>query len=185
MRVRSAGGTAPASAAASHGGTLKPIATVLILLAVAAACSGQSSEKRGARIGGCEIDTISIGTGLVRAAVPRGGAARIDLLSVAPAGENRFREAAQGLLGTLDSLGVPVYSRSELLHVARGPCWPAFRVTLLFDAKTPEESEAIRRALEAAPLAGAPPVAKRPKGYGTFFVTCGRGDRDWWTVWYR
>jgi hypothetical protein len=159
--------------------------TVMCLVALfAIACSGASSDKRDKSIGGCEIDTITIGTGLVRAPAPRGRAARIEILSIAPAGEDRYRRAAVELIDLLDSLGVAVYSSSELLHVKRGPCWPAYRITFLIDLTQGNRGETIRTALAATHLTGAASTAERPEGYGLFFVTCGKGDRDWWTVWY-
>lgn len=162
---------------------MRTITVVCFFMLLAIACSGESSDKRGKSIGGCEIDTITIGTELVRAPAPRGRAARIEILSLAPAGEDRYRRAVVELTDVLDSLGVAIYSRSELLHVKRGPCWPAYRITFLIDPPG-ERGEKIRHTLAATPLTDAAPTADRPEGYGLFFVTCGRGDRDWWTVWY-
>ncbi len=163
---------------------MRTITVVCLITLFAAACSGKSSDKRGKSIGGCEIDTITIGTELVRAPAPRGRAARIEILSTAPAGEERYRHAAGELTDILDSLGVALYSRSELLHVKRGPCWPAYRITFLVDLMKDGRGETIRTVLSGTHLTGAVPTAERPEGYGLFFVTCGMGDRDWWTVWY-
>ncbi len=168
--------------------------SILVTLAfvIIVSCSDASSDrdsttadKKGAKLGGCVIDTITIGTGLVRATAPRGKAARIEILSIEPVGEDLLRRAAVELTALLDSAGVTLYSRSELLHVKEGPCWPAYRITLLIDAGSRERSELIRTSLSGARLAAAAPAAERPPGYGLFFVTCGKGDRDWWTVWYR
>ncbi len=163
---------------------MRTITVICIFALFAFACSGESSDKRGTSIGGCEIDTITIGTELVRAPAPQGRAARIDILSIEPAGEERYRRAAGELTDVLDSLGVAVYSRSELLHVKQGPCWPAYRITFLVDLTQGDHGEKIRSALAGTHLTGAAPTEERPEGYGLFFVTCGKGDRDWWTVWY-
>jgi hypothetical protein len=168
--------------------------TILITLVsvLVISCSDASSDKdstdvdkKGVKIGGCVIDTITVGTGLVRAMAPRGQAARIEILSLKSLGEELFRRAAIELTALLDSAGVIVYSRSELLHIKEGPCWPAYRITFIIDAGSHEHGELIRAALSGARLADAAPAAERPTGYGLFFVTCGKGDRDWWTVWYR
>ncbi|HUV35723.1 MAG TPA: hypothetical protein VMX58_02160 [Patescibacteria group bacterium] len=165
------------------------LVTIVLMLAVSCSDASQDrnsagADKKGAAIGGCVIDTIVIGTGLLRAPAPRGRAARIDILSLKPAGNELFLRAAGELTALLDSAGVTVYSRSELLHVKKGACWPAYRITLLIDADPGDRGEAIRAALEGTHLADAAPAAERPEGYGLFFVTCGKGDRDWWTVWY-
>ena len=163
--------------------------TVLCFLVVS--CSGASSDqdsaradRKGPKIGGCVMDTIAIGTGLVRAQPPRGAAARIEILSVNPVEEEVFRRAADELTALLDTAGIAIYSRSELLHIKKGACWPPYRITFLVDAGSREASEPIRAVLEGTNIAEASPASERPKGYGLFFVTCGRGDRDWWTVWY-
>lgn len=163
-----------------------------LVFALTVSCSDASSDrdstdvnKKAAKLGGCVIDTVTIGTGLVRAEARRGRAERIEILSLESIGERRFHRAAVELTALLDSLGVTIHTRSELTHVVKGPCWPAYRITLLIDAGSREQSERIRAALIDARIADATPAAERPPGYGLFFVTCGKGDRDWWTVWYR
>lgn len=177
---------------AAAGNPMRRTILAALVFALVVSCSDASSDKdstavnkKGVKLGGCVIDTITIGTGLVQAPPPRGRAARIEILSVKPAGEDLFRRAAEELAALLDSTGFALYSRSELLHVREGACWPAYRVTLLIDAGSRERSEHIRTALSGRHLSGASPAAERPAGYGLFFVTCGKGDRDWWTVWYR
>jgi hypothetical protein len=171
---------------------MRRIMLMTIVLILIVSCSDASSDgdstdvnKRGPKLGGCVIDTITIGTGLERGPAPPGKTARIEVLSIKPAGEELFRRAAMELAALLDSAGVTVYRRSELLHVAEGPCWPAYRITFIIDVESRARSEPIRAALSGTRLAAAVPAAERPAGYGLLFVTCGKGDRDWWTVWYR
>ena len=80
--------------------------------------------------------------------------------------------------------GVQVYSRSELMHVSEGPCWPPYSVEFRIQLNE-AKSGIIRKYLLSTPLAGHRPGADRPDGYGPFFITCGFGSSDWWTVWYR
>ena len=117
-------------------------------------CSGAStdqdttrSDKKGPKIGGCVIDTIKLGTGLVRAQAPRGKAARIEILSVKPVDGELFLQAAGELTALLDTAGIAIYSRTELLHVKEGACWPPYRITFLIDAGSRDDSERIRAAL--------------------------------------
>jgi hypothetical protein len=167
-------------------------AAIIIALAVsfALSCSDASSDRQDERkggekkIGGCLIDTIAIGTGFVRHEAPRGTAAWIEVLSLKELGAELFRQTAEELTTLLDTLGIPVYTRSELLHVKRGPCWPAYRVGLRINVESKKLSEPIREALLGMQIAGATSAAERPKGYGLFFISCGAADRDWWTVWY-
>jgi hypothetical protein len=171
-------------AASTEGRRMRAVTCITIAFLIAASCSGASSDREEKKLGGCVIDTITIGTGLVRAPAPRGRAARIEILSLTPVGEERYRRAAAGLAAVLDSAGISVYSRSELLHVERGPCWPAYRITFLIDVESRGHSERIRDALGRTRIAGVAPATERPENYGFFFITCGKGDRDWWTVWY-
>ncbi|HSG28070.1 MAG TPA: hypothetical protein VLA34_06285 [Candidatus Krumholzibacterium sp.] len=161
----------------------------LLALALAVTCCGgassnQSGQRSEKKVGGCEVDTVSLGLYLKREAAVR-VPDRISVRSTRDIGHEKMREAALELTEALDSLGVKVVGRSELLHILEGPCWPEFSISIEVDLVSRDNSERIRDALAAARIAGLLPSLDRGEDYGDFFVTAGRGSSDWWTLWYR
>jgi hypothetical protein len=152
----------------------------LIVFSVAGTASGC---KEGGGIGGCKNEIVNIGTGMVRAEEPPADASWIRICSVGFAGNEVYRQAALDLTAVLDTLGVTVYSRSELVRLKEGPCWPPYTVTIRIDAKMGVDQQIRTRLLET-PLAGIAASAERPDDYGLFFVTCGWGSSDNWILWY-
>jgi hypothetical protein len=157
---------------------------ITLLLFLPAACTGQTSKNQHRIVGGCEADTIRLGIAMERRAVPEGKTARIEILSLEFAGEELYRKASAELTSLLDSLGVTTYSRTDLIHIKKGPCWPRYRIRFRIDTKDDKQIEEICSALLETPLGGHLPSTERPEGYGIFFVTFGRGDKDLWTLWY-
>ena len=162
---------------------------VLILAAFTAAAPGcrQSKSDSGSaqprKIGGCDIETIKIGTGMKGAQEAPAEAAWIRVSSVKFGGNELYKKAARNLTEALALRGIPVFTRSELVHIKSGSCWPPYAVE--FKIKMTEQAaERFRLFLQQTPLADHRPTAERPEGYGPFFVTCGSGATDWWTVWY-
>ncbi len=155
-----------------------------LLFLFPAACVGTTSSKHEKKVGGCEIDTISLGIKMERGEAPSRKAARIEILSLEFIGDKLYKQIAEELTSLLDSLKITIYSRSELLHIKKGPCWPPYRITLRIDATRSKHTETLCSELLKTPLADCSPSTERAKGYGLFFVTCGRGDKDWWTLWY-
>jgi hypothetical protein len=155
---------------------------VCALVAAAIGCSENAPESK--KVGGCTIETITIGTGMNVADEAPADAAWIRVSSVEPADYDVYKKAALDLSKALELRNVDIYTRSELRHVAEGACWPPYAVELRI--KLDEASGAlIHKYLQTTPLAEHLPTAERPEGYGPFFVTCGSGSSDWWTVWYR
>jgi len=159
----------------------------LCAFAFAAASCGCDKSAGGLQtknIGGCTVETIEIGTGKNVAAEAPPDAAWIRVSSVEFADNELYKNAALDLAKALEMRNVEVYSRSELMHVAEGPCWPPysveFRIGLDEAAGGP-----IRSYLLGTPIAEHRPGIERPADYGPFFITCGSGSSDWWTVWYR
>lgn len=162
---------------------------VLILAAFAAAAPGCRQGKPASgpaqlrKIGGCDIETIKIGTGMKGAKEAPADAAWIRVSSVKFGGNELYKKAAQNLMEALALRGVPIFSRSELVHIKSGSCWPPYAVT--FRIKMTEQAgERFRLFLQQTPLADHRPATERPQDYGPFFVTCGSGATDWWTVFY-
>jgi hypothetical protein len=136
------------------------------------------------KIGGCTVETIKIGTGKNVSAEAPADAAWIRVNSVEFADNELYKKAALDLAKALEMRNVEIYSRSELMHVTEGPCWPAYSVE--FRIKLNEAASGpIHNFLLGTPLADHRPGAERPDDYGPFFVSCGFGSYDWWTVWYR
>lgn len=168
---------------------MRCIFVMLCMCAFAAGSYGCNKGKsEGAvqtkKVGGCTVETIRIGTGKnVSAEVPP-DAAWIRVSSVEFAENALYKKAALDLAKALEMRGVEVFSRSELMHIAEGPCWPPYSVE--FRIKLDETMSApIRKFLLGTPIAEHRPGADRPDDYGPFFITCGSGSSDWWTVWYR
>jgi len=163
---------------------------VIILAAFAAAAPGCKHNKSGPgsgqvrKIGGCEVETIKIGTKMKYTQETPDDATWIRVSSVAFAGNDVYKKAALDLTAALASRGVSFYSCSELIHIKSGTCWPPYAVEFRIKL-TQQAAERIRIHLEQIPIADHRPSKERPEGYGPFFITCGSGATDWWTVWYR
>jgi len=142
-----------------------------------------SGSTQTRKIGGCEIETVTIGTGTGSAEEAPTEAAWIRASSVEFAGNDLYKKAAEDLRTALSARGVRIHSCTELMHVKEGSCWPPYSVEFRI-ALTEVASMRLRLFLQQNALAHCPPHAERPEGYGTFFVSCGTGDSDWWTVWY-
>ncbi|MCK4538180.1 MAG: hypothetical protein KAV42_05220 [Candidatus Krumholzibacteria bacterium] len=160
-----------------------------VLILTLTCCSGASSQKqkepeREKMVGGCSSDTILIGLAIPD--VPGStGIGRIEVRSIKDRGEKVFRDAAIELTALIDSVGIDITGRSELIHITSGPCWPAFRVTIGAVLESPVLSEKLKELLLSTPVAGFTPYPERGPDYGTFFITAVRGSSDLWTVWYR
>ncbi len=166
--------------------TLFPMLFACALVAAALGCNkGKATgSKQTEKVGGCTIETITVGTGMNAGAEAPADAAWIRVSSVEPAEYALYKKAALDLAKALEMRNVQVYSRSELKHVAEGACWPPYSVE--FRIKLTEQAGTqIHKFLQTMPLAEHLPAMERPEGYGPFFVTCGLGSSDWWTVWYR
>jgi|WetSurMetagenome_2_1015567.scaffolds.fasta_scaffold35697_3 hypothetical protein len=168
---------------------MRLLIAILCVSALAAASFGCGKGKSAGaaqtkKIGGCTVQTIKIGTGKnVTADVPP-DAAWIRVSSVEPAENEVYKKAALDLAKALEMRHVEVYTRSELMHVAEGPCWPPYSVE--FRIKLDESTNAhLFKFLLGMPLGDRRPGTERPEGYGPFFVSCGAGSSEWWTVWYR
>lgn len=159
-------------------------AAMALLVMLAAACTGGAERGTKREFGGCAIDTVAIGTAIERGASAPERLARIEILSIDFAGRATYRGTAGELTSLLDTLGFEVFERSELIRVRKGPCWPPYRVIIYFRAADSASTAPLRSALLARPLAGRSAHAERPEGYGEFFITCGIGDMDWWSLWY-
>ncbi len=159
---------------------------VCVFAAASYGCNQGKSEgaARTKKVGGCTVETIAIGTGKNLSTEAPPDAAWIRVSSVEPAENELYKKAALDLTKALEMRGVEIYSRSELMHVAEGPCWPPYSVE--FRVKLSDQpGRPIYKFLLNTPIAEHRPGAERPDGYGPFFITCGFGSSDWWTVWYR
>jgi hypothetical protein len=165
---------------------------VLLAFACAAAaaslgCSGgksTSGSTQTKRIGGCEIETTAIGCGFGGADEAPADAAWMRVSSVDFAGNDVYRKAALGVRELIESRGVKVYSCTELRHVKEGPCWPPYSIEFKISL-TESSGRRLFAFLQQNSLADCRPASERPENYGPFFVSCGTGASDWWTVWYR
>lgn len=160
-----------------------------VMILALTCCSGASSQKKKEAgtekmVGGCSIDTICIGIAIP---IVHGstGTGRIELRSIEDRGKKLFRDVAIELTALIDSVGIDVTGRSELIQIASGPCWPAFRVTIRADLESPVFSKRLKELLLSTPMAGFTPYPERGTDYGPFFITAIRGSSDLWTVWYR
>jgi hypothetical protein len=162
-------------------------AILCVFVFAATSCGCNKGKSTGAaqttKIGGCTVETIAIGTGKNVPDEAPSDAAWIRVSSVDFAENEIYKKAALDLAKALEVRGVEVYSCSELMHVTEGPCWPPYSVE--FRIKLNESmSEHIRKFLLGTPIAEHRPTSERPDGYGPFFISCGFGSSDWWTVWY-
>jgi hypothetical protein len=156
-----------------------PALLCLFVLSVAGTACGCKEEK----VGGCDQEIVKIGTAMKRADTAPSTAAWIRIGSVAFAGEDIYRRAALDLTALLDSLGISIYERSDLIRMRSGSCWPPYMISFSVDAKMGAD-RIVRTSLLAVPVAGLVASAERPEDYGLFFITCGWGSTDRWTVWY-
>lgn len=160
---------------------------VFVLTAAAVGCGKGKSPQSAAqtkKVGDCEIETIVIGTGTAGYESAPSDAAWIRAGSVEFLGNELHAKAATDLGNAFGARGVKSYGCSELTHVKDGPCWPPYSVEYRI-ALTEQAGARLRTFLQQNALAGCRPVAERPEGNATFFVTCGVGSSDWWTVWYQ
>jgi hypothetical protein len=163
------------------------VLTFVVAFAAASYGCGKGKSGSGApqtkKVGDCEIETITIGTGIAAAQEVPADAMWIRVNALNSAGNELFKKAADDLKAALDARGVPIYSCTELTHVKSGPCWPAYSIE--FRIKLTEEAAGhFHRFLQQMGIANKRPVAERPDNYGPFFISCGMGSSDLWTVWY-
>jgi hypothetical protein len=136
------------------------------------------------KVGGCTMETIKIGTGKNVSDEAPSDAAWIRVSSVEFAENEIYKKAALDLAKALEMRNVRIYRCTELVHVAEGSCWPPYSVE--FRIKLNEQAGGpIHKFLLGTPIAEHRPGSERPDGYGPFFITCGFGSSDWWTVWYQ
>lgn len=163
---------------------------VLLVFACAFAAAGlgcnkgKSGSAQTQKVGGCEIETITIGTGIVGAEEAPYDAAWIRLSSVDFAGYDVYEKAALNLKELVESQGARIYTCTELKHVKEGACWPPYSVEFRI-ALTEQAGARLRNFLQLNAVADRRPASERPDNYGPFFVSCGTGASDWWTVWYQ
>ncbi len=159
-----------------------------VLAFAAAACGCSKGKSAGApqtkKIGGCTVETIKIGTGKNVSVEAPADAAWIRVSSVEFADNELYKKAALDLSKALEMRNVKIYNRSELMHVKEGPCWPAYTVEFRIELNE-SMSGPIHKYLLGTPIAEHRPGTERPSDYGPFFISCGSGSYDWWTVWYR
>ena len=142
-----------------------------------------SGASRTKKVGDCKIETIAIGTGITSAEEAPADAAWIRVNAVDSVGNEVFKQAADDLKTALEGRAVQIYSCTELTHVISGPCWPAYSVEFRINLAEGEAGE-FHRFLGQMAVADKRPAAERPDDYGPFFISCGTGSSDWWTVWY-
>jgi len=159
------------------------IALITVLL-VAASCPGRCGEKKQRLLGGCRKDTVRMGLEIKPSNVSPRTPWRLDILSMDFAGEELYRRAAIRVAGIMDSLKIGIVERSELVHITEGPCWPPYRISHRIRVDDKQTAESLRKGLAESQIAGRSPVLERPSGYGTFFISLVKGERDVWTVWY-
>jgi hypothetical protein len=168
---------------------MRMLLVLMFACAFVAAASGCNKGKsaHGAaqtkKVGGCEIETIAIGTGIGSPNEAPADAAWIRVCSVDFAGNDVYRKAAEDLKAALGSHRVKIHSCTELTHVKEGSCWPPYSVEYRIEL-TEQAGGHLRTFLMQNAVANCRPVEERPEGYGTFFVSCGTGSSDWWAVWY-
>ncbi|HEY5132949.1 MAG TPA: hypothetical protein VII85_04620 [Candidatus Krumholzibacteriaceae bacterium] len=168
---------------------MRMLLVLTLVVAFAAASYSCGKGKSGSRagqnkkVGACDIDTITIGTGITPAEEAPAGAAWIRVNAVDSVGNDLFKKAADDLKEALEQQAVPIYSCTELTHVKSGPCWPAYSVEFRINL-TERAADEFHRFLEQTAIANKRPAAERPQDYGQFFISCGMGSSDWWTVWY-
>ncbi len=157
--------------------------TIPFLCIMLIGCTSQSSDKQDRRIGGCVLDTINVGLSFKGSATAGRTPDRITIKATKDPGKDLFALCAGNLTDILDSIGIMVYERSDIIHIVSGPCWPAYSIVFRVDGSG-GRFDRLREELLAIPVAGHFPSDQRPEEYGSFFITAGRGSSDLWTVWY-
>jgi hypothetical protein len=160
------------------------IPLIIAAIALTAASCGDEGSSQTKKVGGCSSDTLAVGVSVELAGCAGPSPVRLSILSVEPAGEDTYREAASGLVAMLSGMGVGICEQPRLIVITDGPCWPAYRIDLRLEKGSEKRFGEIRDALEKGSLAGSRPVEKRPDDYGIFFVQAGVGSSDRWTLWY-
>jgi hypothetical protein len=160
------------------------IPLAIAAIAFASASCGDEGSSQTKKVGGCSSDTLALGMSVELAGCEELSAVRLSILSVEPAGEDTYREAASGLIAMLSGMGVGICEEPRLIVITDGPCWPAHRIDLRLEKGSEKRLPEIKSALEKGSLAGSRPVEKRPDDYGVFFVQAGVGSTDRWTLWY-
>jgi hypothetical protein len=163
---------------------MKRIATIFFISLIAFSCRGQTEKGAPNVVGGCVLDTIKMNLKQINASASKKSYTYIDILSLEFNGENLSRHICLELATLLDSLDIVTLSRSDIIHVKSGPCWPPYRISFHVKPGSGDRMESLKELLLATELAGHRAAAERPEGYGTFFITCRRADKDLWTVWY-
>ncbi len=166
---------------------LKSVSGFLLTLAMTAAllgCGSQASDKHSRTVGGCTADTTRLGLRLERPRPQGAKVFRVSIRSVRDAGEETYKAAAEDLTALLDSLGIDVFSRTDLVHISKGACWPPYSIGFVLGEGGASEAERLYSSLKNRPVAGLLPVEERPEGYGSFFITASSGSSDLWTLWY-
>jgi len=163
------------------------VLTLVVAFAAASYGCGKGKAGSGAgetkKVGDCDIETITIGTGITGAQEAPADAAWIRVNAVDSVGFDLFKQAADDLKKALDQQAVTIYSCTELTHVKSGSCWPAYSIEFRINLAEGEAGE-FHRFLGQMAVADKRPAAERPDDYGPFFISCGTGSSDWWTVWY-
>jgi hypothetical protein len=163
---------------------MKCAAILLFISFSAFTCRGQVEKDAPKLIGGCITDTIIMNLEQRGTPAVNKSYTYIDILSLEFNGKKLSRQISLELTAFLDSLGIVTLNRSDIIHVKSGPCWPPYRISFYIEAGSGNRLEEVREFLLATELAGYKAAAERPEGYGTFFITCRRADKDLWTVWY-
>ncbi len=163
---------------------MKCVAIFLSISFLAFSCQGQTEKNAPKPIGGCITDTIIMNLEQRVTSTVNKSYTYIDVLSLEFNGKKLSRQISLELTVFLDSLDIVTINRSDIIHVKSGPCWPPYRISFHIEAGSGNRLEELRKCLLATELAGYKAAIERPEGYGTFFITCRRADKDLWTVWY-
>ena len=163
---------------------MKRLPAILFIPLLVFACRGQAEKTAPKAIGGCVLDTIKINLDQKHSPSSDKSYTYIDILSLEFIGETLSRQICLELKALLDSLDIATLSRSDIMHVKSGPCWPPYRISFHVETDNRDRLKKLKELLLAGELAGYRAAAERPDGYGTFFITCRRADKDLWTIWY-
>ncbi|MCD6379398.1 hypothetical protein J7M07_02995 [bacterium] len=164
---------------------MKRVAAIFFISLLGFACRGQTEKGAPNVVGGCVVDTIKMNLKQINVSATNKSYTYIDILSLEFNGESLSRNICLELTAFLDSLDIVTLSRSDIIHVKSGPCWPPYRISFHVNPGDGDRLERAKKLLLATELTGYRAAAERPKGYGTFFITCRRADKDLWTVWYQ
>ncbi|MBN2185666.1 MAG: hypothetical protein JW746_10090 [Candidatus Krumholzibacteriota bacterium] len=159
-------------------------AIIVFLFVIIAGCATQSSDKEKEKVGGCQIDTIRTGFAVVNHSVLPTCTYRISIRSVKDVGKGSFVTCAKTLTEILLSTTIKIGERSDILHIVKGPCWPAYSIIFRIDVPGEHALDLLHETLLGTEFNSYSPSEERPEGYGTFFITLSKGSSDIWTVWY-